>query len=511
MQPPKTAGLQNIPSEGSCNSEVSVLSGSNIGETTVEFPITRLKTSLDNWYSNIKTINKDKLSLVYLAKHLQTGQERVIKRIEKVKRTRSDRDCGQDRFRREVAQISQLDHPNILKVYELYEDKKYFYIVSEALTGGYLMDYLSTERHLSEQLVARIIVQVMKALVYCHARGVVHRNLRMDSLILQSAPTNGQVHVIVTGFGSSTRLSLTEKLSMRVGLAIYVAPEVLRSEPSEKADVWGCGVILHMLLCGSPPFNGPNDDAILEKIGREQVIFPSKLWEGISSEAIALLRGMLASDPATRLSMAECLNHSWVQTRSRCESADPRPIISALRNLKAFEAKKRLKQVVLSFMAAHIDSLEETKSLRNAFIEMDTDGDGLLSKEEIVEAYSRLMTRDEAIFVTEKVMRCVDLDKNGFVDYSEFMLAGKNHKVLMTTSNLKTIFNLFDRDSSGQITFSEFKDALKSQHLQTDDEMWASLLQEVDADGNGELNFQEFVKLMLAAVDMEEPKKGRSR
>ena len=479
------------------------LHGREVAVSSPELILMKLQMPIKTLFALNKELHRDLNATVYLAKHLQTGKERVVKQVKKNKRANCTDANSEERLRGEVEMLSGLDHPNILKLYELYEDKLYFYLVSEALTGGYLMDYLTMGRNLSEPLAAKIIVQVMKALNYCHSREVIHGNLRMDSLILQSTPTDDNVHVIITGFGSTSLLSLKESLSTKIGSALFIAPETLQYEPSEKADVWSCGVILHMLLCGNPPFNGPTTDSILEQIASESVTFPQELWEGVSSEAINLLRGMLNKDSATRISFTECLNHPWLQANSKCTNSDSKPIFRALRNLKVFEAKKKLKQTILSFMAARIDTQEETKSLRDAFISVDTNGDGFLSKEELISAYAQLMTRDEAVFVAEKVMRCVDLDQNGFIDYSEFMLAAKNHKLLMTSRNLRCIFTQFDRDSSGKISFNEFKETLHGQKLQADDGMWAELLAAVDSDGDGELDFQEFSRLMLAAVDMD--------
>ena len=238
-------------------------------------------------------------------------------------------------------------------------------------------------------------------------------------------------------------------------------------------------------------------------------MFPQGLWAGVSSEAIHLLRGMLNKDPAARLSLTECLNHPWIRTNTLSESTNSRPILTALRNLKAFEAKKQLKQVILSFISAHINQQEETKVLREAFLSVDVNGDGLLSREELIAAYSQTMTRDEAAFVVEKVMTDVDLDHSGYVDYSEFLLAGKNNKLLMTPRNLRSIFQLFDTDNSGKISFSEFKQGLQLYNLQANDELWSALLLEADLKHDGELNCNEFCRLLLAAVGLEEGKVRR--
>lgn len=476
------------------------------GSVLAGLPLTKLLKPIESLYTLTRVIHKDLSCLVYLAKHLQTGQERVVKRMDKkFRQTRTRSDEAEERFHSEALLLQMLDHPNILKLYELYEDRKYFYLVSEALNGCYLLEdlRLKGKRNGLEQLAAKIMVQVMKALTYCHSRGVVHRNLRTESLILQSTASDDTVHVLITGFGSASLLSAKDKLAMKIGSAFFFSPESLLYEPSEKADVWSCGVILHMLLCGHPPFNGPTEDAVLEQIASEQpVTFPQSLWDGVSSEVINLLRGMLTKHPSARLTLAECVNHTWMQANTKSQTQDLKPLIRALQHLKAFEAKNHLKRTILSFMAAHIDTQEETKSLRDAFSAMDKNGDGLLSKQELVEAYTRIMSMEEATYVAEKVMWCVDLNGDGYLDYSEFMLAAKNHQSLMTSINIRSIFLQLDSNNSGKISFAEFKAALNRQKLQADDQMWEAIVKEVDADGDRELSLKEFSKLMLAAVDM---------
>ena len=469
-----------------------------------EIPIKKLTRPIETIYQLTATVHADKATSVFVAKHLQTGIDRLIKRVEKIKRVKGPSRNNQDRLRREVEMLSRLDHPNILKLYELYEDKLYFYLVSEALTGGYLLDYLDREKNLSEQLAAKVILQVMKALVYCHSRGVLHRNLRMESLLVQSSSTSGNVHVIVLDFGAAVMMSSQDKEASRTDSAIYTAPEAIANEPTEAADVWSCGVILHMLLCGEPPFNGGSARAIYTKIASRNVVFPQGLWEGVSSEAINLLRGMLNKDPAARLSLADCLSHPWIRTNVRNESCSSKPIVTALRNLKTFESKKKLKRTILSFIAAHIDSQEETKALRDAFMSVDINGDGLLSRDELIQAYSQTMSVEEAAYVAEKVLRDVDSDHSGYVDYSEFLLAGKNNKLLLTPRNLRAIFLLFDSNDNGKVTFSEFKNGLKRYNLSAAESIWETLLAVADVNHDGELSCAEFSRLLLAAVDMDE-------
>ena len=285
-------------------------------EEVVGLSIKKLSRSITSYYTITNELHRDETTTVRLAVHILTKKERVIKQVQKStwKNRYANSRSPEELFRLEVIMLSKLDHPNIIKICELYEDRTHFYIVSEALTGGPLIDYLTVAKTLSEQLAANVISQVMHALAYCHSRGIVHKNLQMDSLILQSAPKNDNVHVILTGFGSAGLLTLQEKLTRHMTSVHFVAPETLFTECSEKSDIWSCGVILHMLLTGEPPFTGPNDAAVLRKIANDKVSFPAERWEGISTEAIHLVRAMLTKEPAERLSLAEGLNHGWIQT-----------------------------------------------------------------------------------------------------------------------------------------------------------------------------------------------------
>lgn len=474
-------------------------------EIAAGFAIKKLSKPITSYYSITKELHRDINTTVLMGVHRKTNRERVIKRVQKSswKNRYATSRTPEDLFRLEVTMLSQLDHPNILKICELFEDRTHIFIVSEALTGGPLLDYLAVTKSLSEELAAKIMSQVMNALAYCHSRGIVHKNLQMDSLILQNAPTDGEVQVIVTGFGSAGLLTVHEKLSRKLTPVYFIAPETLLTESSEKSDVWSCGVILHMLLTGEPPFTGSSNEEVIRKLASETVTFPTDRWEGISTEAIAMVRGMLAKEPAARLSLAQCIAHPWLVGFTKGEKrGSSKPVANALRNLKKFQMKKQLKQAVLSFMASHCGSPEEETTLTNSFRAMDTNGDGLLSKDELMAAYCTIMSREEAMFVVQRVMSFVDMDGSGFVDYSEFMLAAKNHKMLMTPANLKLAFDLFDQDSNGKISIKEFKQALSSKKIPTSDEMWQELLSQVDANLDGELDFHEFSKFMLMAAEL---------
>ncbi len=123
--------------------------------------------------------------------------------------------------------------------------------------GGELFDKISEEQYFSEKDAAGILKQVLSAINFCHTRNIVHRDLKPENLLLDKDTDNPKIKII--DFGTSQVFSGDKKMSQKFGTPYYIAPEVLKKSYNEKCDLWSCGVILYILLCGYPPFNGAND------------------------------------------------------------------------------------------------------------------------------------------------------------------------------------------------------------------------------------------------------------
>jgi calcium-dependent protein kinase len=150
-----------------------------------------------------------------------------------------------------------MDHPNILKLYEVFEDQKFIHLVTELCQGGELFDYILEKRKFSEKTAAHFMKQLFQAIAYCHRKGIVHRDLKPENLLLEQHSETASIKVI--DFGTSALIDPKKVLSQKLGTPYYTAPEVLKSNYNEKCDVWSCGVIMYIMLCGYPPFNGGND------------------------------------------------------------------------------------------------------------------------------------------------------------------------------------------------------------------------------------------------------------
>ncbi|KAL5701314.1 non-specific serine/threonine protein kinase [Ranunculus cassubicifolius] len=204
---------------------------------------------------------------------------------------------------REILKYLSGSHPGIVNLKDFYEDSKSFYLVMELCTGGQL-----EEGRVTEHDAANWMKGIMSALKYCHAMGVVHRDLKPQNILFTESGT-----VKLVDFGLATRISRDEKLFVRVGTPQYVAPEILNFKNySDKVDVWSAGVILYNLLSGTKPFHGKSFEAVTEVIMKTELDFDTACWNGVTPEARDLVSKMLCKDVSSRLTAGQVLNHPWI-------------------------------------------------------------------------------------------------------------------------------------------------------------------------------------------------------
>ena len=150
--------------------------------------------------------------------------------------------------------LSQIDHPNVMNVFEFWEDKINFFIVTELCTGGELFDRIVESGCFNEQMACSTMKALISAIVYCHKYNIVHRDLKPENLLYESRDANSNLKVI--DWGSSRKYNPNIPMTKSKGTPYYIAPEVLKGTYNEKCDIWSLGVIMYIMLCGYPPFNG---------------------------------------------------------------------------------------------------------------------------------------------------------------------------------------------------------------------------------------------------------------
>lgn len=284
-------------------------------------------------------------------------------------------------LKRELAILKLVDHPNIVKFYESYEDSKYLHLVMELCTGGDVLERLLTHGSFSEAQVASIIRTCLFAVSHLHELDIVHRDLKPENFLYENDSPNAEIKII--DFGMSNRLDRSELHSM-VGTPYYLAPEMLSGNYGKECDVWSLGVVMYVFLSGRQPFAGECVGQVFERIKDADFDFESQKWAGISSEAKDLVRLMLTSNPQRRITAKAALRHPWFQFAQR-DTAVPARV---LQSLKHYRAPKKLQMEAMRVVVKYL-SAEAISELKVAFMEMDQEKTGFITATGLEEAMSR--------------------------------------------------------------------------------------------------------------------------
>jgi len=402
-----------------------------------------------------------------------------------------------DRLWQEIEFMKIMDHPNIVKLYESFEGRFNFYLVMELCAGGELFDRIAAKAKsggFKESQAAAVMVQIFRMLRYMHNNKVCHRDLKPENFLFQTQDPIEQTLLKLIDFGFAHTFGPGQVIASKVGTPAYLAPEVLTGRYDHRCDMWSCGVIMYLMLCGSPPFAGKNSEAILAKVARGDVKFKQSSWDRVSIQAKDLVKNLLALNPADRWSAEQALNDEWVRLTSSSESATLSEDI--VRNLGNFRSVGRLKKAALQVVALQLRD-DQLVDLRKTFETLDTDGDGSLTANEMREGLLRAGFRDLPDQLNELV-EGADLDGSGGIDYTEFLAATIDKRIYSKEAVLWDAFAFFDRDGSGTISGTELEQVLGDSRIQGiyDGQSFAEIVKEVDCDGDGEIDFREFVRMM---------------
>ena len=263
----------------------------------------------NNYNMHHKVLGAGAFGQVRKATHKASGDVRAVKMIDKLVLDEEE----QVRLKYEIDILKNLTHPNIVKLYEVYESKSLIYLVTELCDGCELFDEISKRDHFSEVEAAVVLKQILQAIAYCHSQNIAHRDLKPENVLID-IKNRGAIKVI--DFGTSHHYDAeTHNMTQMYGTPYYIAPEVLNGSYNEKCDLWSIGVILYIMLCGRPPFNARTEDAIIKKVKRGVWEFQGEIWSSISKEAKDLITKLLQPDQRRRLTAVEALSHPWIKTK----------------------------------------------------------------------------------------------------------------------------------------------------------------------------------------------------
>jgi calcium-dependent protein kinase len=448
-------------------------------------------TIVDHYEVTGKKLGEGSFGSVCKAVNRTTGQARAVKSIPKANMDNSE-------LQVEMEVMQKLDHPHILRLYEVFSDFFTVYLVMEICTGGPLFDRIVEERNFNERQAAVVMQQITGGIHYMHLKLVCHRDLKPENFLLQEEAPLEKAGIKIIDFGASKRFRKGHPMTTRVGTPFYVAPQVLQGNYDQSCDVWSIGVIMYILLSGGPPFCGNNPDEIVQQVMQGKYSFEHEFWEGISADAKNLIDKMLMYDPRERYSAGQVVDHVWI--KDHAPSATNRPLqASQLKNMRTFCGQNKLKKAAMEAIAKGMQD-DQIKALKEMFVTLDSNGDGTVTIQELRDGIDKLEIPG-VLDNMQEVMEGIDTDGSGSIDYTEFIAATLDKKHYEEENACWSAFQLFDKDNSGTIDRKELTQVLKSETMEAlvGAAGIEKILTECDQDGDGQISFQEFVGMMRNA------------
>jgi calcium-dependent protein kinase len=291
-------------------------------------------------------------------------------------------------LRDEVQILAQLDHPNIVKYFETFEDDFYIHIVMEYIPGDNLFKVVTNKKynHFTEKDAAIIIKFLLKAVMFLHKNKIVHRDIKPEN-ILFSVPGDWESLKLIDFGLSATKMKQKEKY--RVGSPYYMAPEMIEGDFHFETDIWSIGVILYVMMTGKQPFTGKSKEEIFQKIGKGVYDVSLLDTQKCSEEVKDFIKKLLVLDYRRRLSVPAALEHDWITVHSGETNINTVVDTNILESLKTFCNSNPLQKEIL-FYLAKISSESEIHKLKQAFMRIDKDNTGTIEVDEMVSVFEQM-------------------------------------------------------------------------------------------------------------------------
>ncbi|CAI2359939.1 unnamed protein product [Moneuplotes crassus] len=467
----------------------------NLAKIVSEFTLKRenfirMDGDINDSYEFGKKLGEGAYGIVYKGKEKSSGEERAIKKMSK------DKIKNPVRFKNEIQALRTLDHPNIIKLFRYFEDKENIYLVQEYCAGGELFDHLAKADHFDESYAASVFQQILQSIWYCHKNRICHRDLKPENFMLSSVEEGpGTIKLIDFGLSrkffevSDTGEKALLRMQTRAGTAFFMAPEVIQGNYSYACDMWSCGCILYLMLSGYAPFDGETQEEIFETILNSQIDFGDPEWDNVSDEAKDLVCSLLTNEN-DRLTAKAALKHPWF--KSVLGKSKNKLSSTHVEKLKNFSNASKVRKIICSFLASRVSN-EEVKRQLESFDKLDKNKDGYITLKELHKGLGKKYTIEDA----QAIMDSVDTNKNGAIDYNEFLAATLDAEIAKNLRKLEMAFKYFDNNSDGYIDDSELKGVLESSDIGVEDATaFKSMLMECETMEKGKLNYKEFLRCM---------------
>ncbi|GAW80996.1 calcium-dependent protein kinase 6 [Plasmodium gonderi] len=359
----------------------------------------------------------------------------------------------------EINVLIYLDHPNIIKIFDVYENVDCTYIVMELCEGGELMDKVMNSAIFNEEYIKNIMFQILCAIAYMHSNNIAHKDLKPENILFKA---KGDDTLKIIDFGLAELINQTEGVSKTAaGTILYMAPEVFKKNFTIKCDIWSAGVIMFFLFSKNLPFWGNTYEEIKLSIFKDEPDYKS-LKGKLSQPALHMLKLMLQKDHTKRPMAAVLLHHPWFQG-----FLDPIVINqSTLNNIKSYMKQSNIRNIIVNIMAHELSVIDShLKYINNLFCKIDTNHNGSLSHGEI---YSVLSNTGIKKWDINRIVQALDINDRGSINYTEFIAGCYQWKNIESTF-LKAAFNKIDKDEDGYISKSDIVTLMNDKVIESHD------------------------------------------
>ena len=459
----------------------------------------------------------------------------IIRAIKIIPKERLVQGYDEEKLSNEILILKNIDHPNIMKIYEFYDDEVNFYMVTEYYDQDDLYRNINKLYCMSQIVVKLIMEQLFNAVAYLHSKGVFHGDIKLENIMLYSTSkyrkqrfsminrnlnknyklqneidnsykenkySNNSLNIVndllnyeikLIDFGCSKIFSKRgERKSGIIGTSIYCSPEVIDNLYDEKCDEWSCGVLMYILLSGQPPFNGKTEEEIFKKIKKCEYNFSPEPFRNVSENCIDLIKKLLQPNKNKRIKAIDALKHPFFT-----ETFNPDKALTQNKDLSLIEKLTKIKrpyskfhESVISYMCSNYISKDEEKKLRAVFRYIDYDRKNYLTKENL----EKRLKENGKLFTEEKIqniLKAFDFDENGTVEYQEYLIGLCDKNLLFSKYNLKRFFDMLDNEKKGYIESKEIKN-FAFQNKTINEEAFKTYLEQFGMKTDDKIYFDDF-------------------
>jgi len=469
--------------------------------------------SLEKKYTMLEALGEGAFGCVFRAQVKLTGDFRAVKKIAKTPAAANNK-----LLRGELEAMMHMDHPNIARLFEFYEDVNAIYLVTECCSGGDFSDLHYGQDDYEE--IKILFQDLLKAIAHCHDHGIAHRDIKFDNCLIHKNSNEQRVGKVID-FGLAAMQTAGDQAkawrSERLGTTFFLAPEVVdkTAKYSVKCDCWSMGVMLYSIFTDQHPCSARahaiDNSQFLKKILHSRIRTGPLEEANLPPDAVDFCLKLLEKDADSRISARDALHHEWFKALSHptlshrrslssCSTKADTPTVSwesssdtqlscaRLKRLQEFRGCSNFEKAVLAVAALNAET-QETEDSRQCFMCLNTAGNGSLSKDEIFAGIDNAGFSIPEADLTE-LFAALDVYGSGKIHYTEWLAATVTPTLLASEKKIQHVYDFFDIDQNGLISHEELL------HVLGDSKTVSAVMEAGDLDSNGELCKEELTAVM---------------